>query len=125
MKNLIAIAAILLAFALPSVGKGSTGTVNITPIYLSFGYQAVGIVSAPKTITVTNNTQGTFAITSVAAETGFSVANTDCSILAPTQSCTAEVVFAPQAAGNYVKRLLFSTTLSPSPLTAVLYGTGQ
>ncbi len=119
-----ALLAICLLVSPLMAGKGTTGTVHISPIYLSFGVQNVGSVSGSKTITVTNNTQLQISFTSVSAPGGFSAVSNTCTILLPTQSCTAEFVFAPAYAGNYVSEAYFYTTISPtSPFVAVLYGT--
>jgi len=78
-----------------------------------------------QTLTVTNNTQYQFAFTSVSAETGFSVASTNCGVLQPGQSCTVELVFVPMHTGSYVSRLNLGTPYSPAALVVALYGTGQ
>ena len=84
----------------------------------------MGSVSGVQTLTVTNNTKYQYAFTSVSAETGFSVASTDCGVLQPGQSCTVQLVFVPMHTGNYVSRLNLGTPYSPAALVAVLYGTG-
>jgi len=121
------IALLMLASALvvPAWSRSSTGTITLSSGYLGFGTQSMGSVSAIQTLTVTNNTKYQFALTSVSAETGFSVASTDCGVLQPGQSCTVQVVFVPMHAGNYVSRLNLGTPYSSAALTAVLYGYGQ
>ena len=127
MTKTSAIALLILALALvvPAWSGNSSGTINLSSAYLWFGGQSVGSVSQPKTLTVTNNTKYQFAFISVSAETGFSVASTNCAVLQPGQSCTVELVFVPMHAGNYVSRLNLATPYSPAAFTAVLYGTGS
>ena len=120
----IALLILALALVVPAWSGNSTGTITLTSGYLGFGTQSMGSVSAIQTLTVTNNTKYQFALTSVSAETGFSVASTDCGVLQPGQSCTVQVVFVPMHAGNYVSRLNLGTPYSPAALTAVLYGSG-
>ena len=124
-KSLIGLLVLTLALALPAWSGNSSGTVNLSSGYLGFGSQSVGSVSQPRTLTVTNNTKYQFAFTSLSAETGFSVASTNCGVLQPGQSCTVQVIFVPMRAGNYASRLNLATPYSPSAFTAVLYGSGQ
>ena len=127
MTKTSAIALLILASALvvPAWGGSSTGTITLSSAFLSFGMQNVGSVSAPQTLTVTNNAKYQFAVTTVSAETGFSVASTNCGFLQPGQSCTVQLVFVPMHAGSYFSRLDLGTPYSPAALVAVLYGTGQ
>ena len=114
-----------MALVLPAWSGNSSGTINLSSAYLWFGGQSASSASQPKTLTVTNNTKYQFAFTSVRAETGFSVASTDCGVLQPGQSCAVQLVFVPMHAGNYVSRLNLGTPYSSAALTAVLYGDGQ
>ena len=122
MTRTSTIALLILASALvvPAWSSSSTGTITLSSGYLGFGTQSIGSVSAMQTLTVTNNTKYQFPLTSVGAETGFSVASTNRGILQPGQSCTLQLVFVPIHAGNYVSRLNLGTPYS-SALTAVLY----
>ena len=127
MKKTSVITLLILASALvvPAWSGSSTGSITLSSGYLWFGSQSVGLVSAQQTLTVTNNTKYRLAFTSISAETGFSVASTDCAVLQPGQSCTVQVVFVPMQTRNYVSRLNLGTPYSPAAFTAVLYGTGQ
>jgi Abnormal spindle-like microcephaly-assoc'd, ASPM-SPD-2-Hydin len=106
-------------------GKTSGGSINLSASYLSFGLQRAGSISSPQILTVTNNTPYQFACTSVNAETGFTVASTNCTVLNPGQSCSVQVVFVPLEVKNYVSHLNLATPYSPPAVTAVLYGTGS
>jgi hypothetical protein len=125
-KASIAVGLISILFVVvPAWSGNSTGTITLSSAYLSFGMQSIGTVSSPQTLTVTNNTKYQFAFTSISAETGFSVASTNCAVLQPGQSCNVEVVFVPLQGVNYVSRLNLGTPYSSAAFTAVLYGTGQ
>ena len=115
----------MLLVVVPAWSGNSTGTISLSSGYLWFGTQSVGSVSGAQTLTITNNTKYQFAFTSVSAETGFSVASTNCGVLQPGQSCTVQVVFVPMQIRSYVSRLNLGTPYSPAGFTAVLYGTGQ
>jgi len=122
----VAVGLILILFVVvPAWSGNNAGSITLSSAYLSFGTQGVGSISPPQTLTVTNNTKYQFAFTSIAVETGFSVASTNCAVLQPGQSCTVEVVFVPMRAVNYVSRLNLGTPYSSAAFTAVIYGIGQ
>jgi len=124
-KSLVGLLVLTLALVLPAWSGSSTESISLSSGYLWFGSQGVDSVSAPQTLTITNHTKYRFAFSSISAETGFSVASTNCAVLQPGQSCTVHVVFVPMHAGNYVSRLDLETPYSPAAFTAVLYGTGS
>jgi hypothetical protein len=124
-KSAIALLALGLVLVIPAWSGNNTGTITLSSGYLSFGAQNVASISPSQTLTIKNNTKYQFAFTSMSAETGFSVAATDCAVLQPGQSCTVQVIFVPMHAGNYVSRLDLGTPYSPAAFTAVLYGSGQ
>ncbi len=131
MKRKLAAVLLLVALlGLPAwsgnkAGGSTGGTISFDKPYLSFGFQGVGTVSSVQTLTITNNTSYPFAFTSISAETGFTVALTDCAYLQPKQSCMVQVAFVPLHAGSYVSRLNLGTPYSSAALVVALYGTGQ
>jgi len=131
MKNKLAAALLLLTFTVLSAwggsnrGGGSTGTINVDKPALYFGFQSTGAVSSPQTLTLTNNTTYAFAITGVSAETGFTVASSNCGVLQVGQSCTVQVAFVPLHTANYASRLNLATPYSTAALTVPLYGSGS
>jgi len=129
-RKLAAISLLIALLGLPAwsankSGASTGGTISLDKPCLSFGSQGVGTVSSVQTLTITNNTSYPFAFTSISAETGFTVAQTDCGYLQPKQSCTVQVAFVPLHAGSYVSRLNLGTPYSSAALVVALYGTGQ
>jgi hypothetical protein len=112
--------------AAPVTGTG-TYPVTVTPSLLSFGSQAVGTTSAPKTITVTNNQ-------SVAISLGYS-ASGDYSVVpggsAPCGSslngktrCSLNVTFSPSYNGAIKGSVAITYNAAFSPQDVAVSGTG-
>ncbi|MBK9443461.1 MAG: IPTL-CTERM sorting domain-containing protein [Comamonadaceae bacterium] len=77
-------------------------TLSFSPTSLSFGNQAVGSASTPRTVTVTNTGATPLLITaaSISSLGDFTIQSNNCIIsLAPAASCTIGIVFTPAAAG--------------------------
>lgn len=73
---------------------------NLTPLSLDFGGQIIGTLSAPQTITLSDNTQSTLAgIQIQSSNPDFMFTNTCGATLAGGESCAIRVVFEPHAAG--------------------------
>ena len=80
--------------ALPANSPFSLSTTN-----LQFGIQAVGTVSAPQSVTVTNLVNDPLQLSFAFGSGAFPETNTCSSALAPGASCTSTFVFQPYAAG--------------------------
>ena len=115
-------------------GNSSTGQVDIflptvilSPSNKNFGSIGVGL-SAQQVFTVTNDTAGIVAISSISftgANPGdFSETNTCTSPLMTAATCTVTVTFAPAATGARAATLTLIDDAPVSPQTALLTGTG-
>jgi len=104
--------------------------VALSPGTLAFGTETVGVTSAPKTETVTNNLKVTLDITSIsisgADASNFTETGTTCgSTLAAGAKCTITVTFTPSATGARSATLDITDSALTSPQTAKLTGTGE
>jgi len=110
-------------------GTGAGAGVSLSPPFLTFGSQSVGVVSSPQSVTLTNtgNTSLTFTSISVTgANAGdFSETNTCGSSLAQSTSCAIAVKFSPAALGIRTASLSVADNASGSPQTVSLAGTGS
>jgi archaellum component FlaF (FlaF/FlaG flagellin family) len=111
-----------------SASLSGTGTLPI-PVFstttLNFGNQRVGSTAAAQAITLTNNGNGAFNNSGIAI-TGagdFTQTNNCPASLAPGQSCTVNITFAPGSRGAKAATLSVSTSQVASP-TVSLSGTG-
>ncbi len=93
---------------------------------LSFGDVVVGIVSAPKRMTLTNATSGTLTLGISLNNSHFALQSEDCtpSGVPPGQSCAISVTFAPTAFGAVNGTLNIITNAPESPHKVSLVGTG-
>ena len=82
-------------------GKGSEA-ISLSPNSLNFGAISVGSTSSAKTVTVTNNNQGSaVSLKPIVASGMFRISSTNCtSSLVAKSKCTFSVVFAPTAPVN-------------------------
>jgi hypothetical protein len=106
----------------PSAGAAPTAV--LSPTSLIFSSTTVGVASAAKTITLTNNGTATLSITSIAASGDYSQTNSCGSSLPAPGSCNINVVFTPTQAGTRNGTLTVTDNASGSPHTASLTGTG-
>lgn len=107
-------------------GKG-LAPVSLMPANLNFGAVAVGTTSAPKTITLTNNTSGSLGFTSLASAnyTAVGSGKLPCTgTLAGKAKCTMSVTFTPTANGAANGSLAISSASFATELTG-LAGTGS
>lgn len=89
-------------FILALTGKG-TYPVTAAPASISFGSQAVGVTSGPKTVTLTNSSASSqgFSFVPSANYTAVGSGKTACTgILAAKAKCTLSVTFTPTANGT-------------------------
>jgi hypothetical protein len=118
-----------------SVALSGTGvpppTLSVSPGSLAFAAQALGVTSAPQTVTVSNT--GVASLGNVGfqisgpAVGSFSTGATSCgATLAGGASCTVAVTFTPATAGGSVATLtVSSSTVGVTPVTVALSGTAQ
>src|SRR6266704_3326685 len=103
----------------------------LNPTSVSFGNQIIGITSATKTVTLTNNNSLALSINSIAL-TGtnaadFAQSNTcpsGSNTLAAGGSCTISLTFTPGASGTRSANLTFTDNAAGSPQAVALSGTG-
>ncbi len=106
----------------------TTAVVSISPPYINFGNQIVGITSNPLVSTLTNIGNGTLSISSVSL-TGANVADfaetNNCpASLAPKNSCNISVTFTPTAVGTRAAFVTITDNAPGSPQMISLSGTG-
>ncbi|HWV85466.1 MAG TPA: choice-of-anchor D domain-containing protein [Capillimicrobium sp.] len=117
-------------------GRGVAPTIATSPTGIAFGTQRVGTSTTPQTVTVTNSATGMNAGPLVIADGGvtvtgaaagdYAIDSDECSgqTLAPSGSCTVEVVFAPTTTGSRAATLSIASNASGSPTGVALSGTG-
>jgi hypothetical protein len=116
--------------SVPLTGTGTGGpTAVLVPANLSFGNQAVGVTTAPKPVTLTNNGNATLVISSVTI-TGANAAdfalqpNTCGASVAALASCTLKVTFKASAAAAESAAITIADNGLGNPHTVPLSGTG-
>jgi hypothetical protein len=113
-----------------------TGTAGTAPILslssstLAFSVQqAVGVTSAPLTLTVTNTGTAPLTLTSAAITGDFAVQSNNCTAglqaTTPSSNCTIAVTFTPTMAGSSVGSLTLTDNAPNSPQIILLTGTGS
>jgi Abnormal spindle-like microcephaly-assoc'd, ASPM-SPD-2-Hydin len=113
---------------LPAVVQTLPPTASQTAV--EFGSVAVGALSAPRTVTVTNPDASQLDIGQLrvvgAKRDDFLISGDDCShtTLAPGGSCTFSVRFGPSESGPRAATLSVPNNDRTSPLTVALAGTG-
>ena len=102
--------------------------VSLSPSALTFGSQTVGTTSAVQAIALTNGTNSSLSISSIAftgANNGdFAQTNNCGTSLAAGASCSIDVTFTPSIVGAESATLTVTDSDSSSPQTASLTGTG-
>jgi hypothetical protein len=116
------------------LGTGTQPEIAFDPATFDFGDVAAGDTSAARTFTVTNSATGptaaplTFAGGAVTTtDPAFAITADGCSgtVVAPGDSCTVAVRFAPTAGGVRVGALRFADDGPDSPQGIALAGTGR
>jgi hypothetical protein len=79
---------------------GSTPPLKFTPASVTFPSQAVGITSAPTTVTVKNSSKSSLTISSVSGSGDFTAIGCTGALLAASASCTLSVTFTPSISGS-------------------------
>jgi len=98
--------------------------VSISPSSYAFGSQAVGSISLPGTVILSNPGGGTLTILSIAVSGDFFQTNTCGSSLAAGSSCSINVSFTPTATGSRSGALTLTDNANPATQTVTLSGTG-
>jgi phospholipase C len=108
----------------PCPAAGAVGT--LSQVSIAFGNQVVGTPSKPKVVTLTNTGSATLTVSSITFSLIGNFTETDnCSTpLAPTASCTINIVFTPKTTGNKASVLEIFDNGTNAPQTARLLGTG-
>ncbi len=113
------------------VGLSGTGAIPVTlsPTSLTFSAQSVGTTSAPKTVTLTNNSGGTLSISSLAASGDFVATPsgaTPCgATVASGATCTFDVVFTANVKGAISGAATATHSAPLGPAVIKLTGTGR
>jgi hypothetical protein len=113
------------------VGLSGTGAIPVTlsPTSLTFAAQTVGTTSAPKTVTLINNSGATLSISSLVASGDFTAApsgGTPCSAtVASAATCTFSVTFTPNVKGAITGAATVTESAPLGPAVIKLTGTGQ
>lgn len=113
-------------------GVGTEAHVVFTAASLDFGTQTTGTASAPKVVTIQNDGLAPLLIDSISATAGFAIATSTLATNCPTApanvasqaTCTVEVTFTPNVAGDAIGEL--RVNYQPGKLvTMPLKGTGN
>lgn len=108
--------------------------ITVSPTSINFGTQAIGVATAPQTVTVTNNTTSTVTFTSItvvpispaAPATDFAIASNTCGTsIAAATTCTVGVTFTPSVNAAESATLVFTDSDPSSPQNVALSGTGS
>src|SRR5450432_1765684 len=97
------------------------------PAFLSYAPQQLSVASTSQAVTLTEGSNGSATITSIAVTGDYSETNNCPATLATAQTCTVNVVFTPTALGSRNGTLTIQSNLAASPtITSVvtLSGTG-
>jgi archaellum component FlaF (FlaF/FlaG flagellin family) len=105
-------------------GTGTSGSVSLSPVSLTFGTRNIGSPSNPKNITLTNQGTTTVSILNITASGDFTSTTTCGNTLDSGSSCTITVVFKPWAEGVRPGFITVSDTDPSNLQTATLSGTG-
>ncbi|MGB7218885.1 MAG: LamG-like jellyroll fold domain-containing protein, partial [Vicinamibacterales bacterium] len=119
----------ILADMATGVAGGSSPALVLSASSVAFGGQSVGTSSAPQPVTVTNGGSQALNITSVtisgAQASDFSQTNNCVGSIAPSLSCTINVVFSPVSGGSRNATITIADNAPGNPHTIALSGTGQ
>jgi hypothetical protein len=96
----------------------------ISPSSLNFGSEGVGTTGAAQTVTISNPSNVSFNIGSIAASGNFSQTNNCGASLAPAAHCAVSVRFTPSATGTESGSITITDSTKISPLTIRLTGSG-
>ena len=108
----------------------TAGTAAVSPRTVAFASQAVGTVSDPQTVTVTNVLNGAatvpLRILTIDAEGDFRVTQTTCGrTLSAATACAVQIVFGPTSVGNRIGVLNVASDASVGLSVSALTGSGR
>jgi hypothetical protein len=109
--------------SLSGVGSSSAPVLTLTPDYILFSDQQIGVASLAQTITLTNSSTSTASVGSLTVSGPFKAASNCGASLAAGAHCALTVQFTPAVAGPLTGTLTVPITGQAS-LTAGLAGTG-
>jgi FG-GAP-like repeat/Cep192 domain 4/HYDIN/CFA65/VesB-like, Ig-like domain len=113
---------------LRGTGVPSAPGVSLAPNSLDFASEAVGVVSAAQTVTLTNTGNASLSITGItitgAQASDYAQTNTCSSGLAAQTNCTVSVTFTAGAVGSRIASLTIADNAGSSTQTVVLSGSG-
>jgi len=106
-------------------GVGTAPVAEFSAASLAFGSQAIGSVSAPRTVVLSNSGNEYLAVDGFSIATGFAYSHDCPAELAPSQSCEVAVTFSPQAEQSYAGNLVLSSNAPGAPAAVALGGQGS
>lgn len=99
------------------------GELAAVPFTIPFGGYSKGASTPNRSVTFFNSGDSSLSILSITGSSGFAVSQHDCGLLAPTQSCTAQVTFTPTSTGSMAGSLTVQTSVGVR--TYPLSGVGE
>jgi HYDIN/CFA65/VesB-like, Ig-like domain/Cep192 domain 4 len=108
-----------------SLGLAGTAIapIRLSPLGLDFGQVAVGTLSQPESVKLTNHQATAVAINAIVTSGDFAQSNNCPASLGAGQSCNIQVVFQPTA-GTFIPGALSVSTDSTGPAPVLLEGNG-
>jgi hypothetical protein len=123
--NVSSSAFVTAAVAVLSGTGGAAGSIQLQPPTLTFPPTSVGSVSAPQTVTLTNNGLEALTTLTISPSNGFQLASTSCTAtLSIGASCTVQVASAPVSAGQQTGNLTVASPALAATIQASLSGMG-
>lgn len=111
--------------AVPLSGTGIVQT-SLMPAKATYAKTKVGVTSAAKKFTLTNNLPSTLSAIAISTTGDFAVSAKTCgTTLAAKGKCTISVTFTPKTTGTRTGQLEVTDSANNSPQTAALTGTGD
>jgi len=109
-------------------GTGAAPAASLSPTSLSFGNEAVDMVSSSQVVTLSNTGSASLSISSIAFTgadaTDFTEADTCSPAVAAGGTCTIAILFTPAASGTRTATLSITDNASGSPQSVALSGSG-
>jgi hypothetical protein len=104
---------------------GAAASVQVQPSSIVFATTGVGLISASRLATVTNNGPVSIPDLALATSAGFQISSSTCGVaLDISASCTAQIAFYPSTAGQQTGNLSIASGLLAVPAQAALSGMG-
>jgi hypothetical protein len=104
---------------------GAAGSIQVQPGSLAFPSTGVGLISAPRAMTLTNNGPVALLDLKFSLSSGFEVSSSTCGAsIDPAAACIVQIAFAPASAGQQVGNLTVTSGSLAAPVQIVLSGMG-